>query len=133
MPTAEGKALKRYYTSGDAVRDDYVEYRQRTPPIVVCCPPVYVHVKFLLFSTLFRCHVLPFEHTRCTAMCSSGSVSCSYALLSLSSDVFFFVEHSHFEQVRRPAHVFQENFLLRVSSVRVSRSVTVARILIPES
>eukprot|EP00035_Acanthoeca_spectabilis_P034209 m.27711 g.27711 ORF g.27711 m.27711 type:complete len:308 (-) comp6464_c0_seq1:83-1006(-) len=41
MPTAEGKALKRYYTNGDGLRQEYEEYRNRTAPIVPCCPPIY--------------------------------------------------------------------------------------------
>jgi len=41
MPTAEGQALKRYYTNGDAVKADYVAYRARTAPVIPCCPPVY--------------------------------------------------------------------------------------------
>lgn len=41
MPTAEGKALKRYYTNGDGLRQEYEEYRNRTAPIIPCCPPIY--------------------------------------------------------------------------------------------
>ena len=41
MPTAERDGLKRYYTSGDELRNSYVAYRARIAPIVPCSPPLY--------------------------------------------------------------------------------------------
>lgn len=41
MPTAEGKALKRYYESGDAVKAEYVAYREKTAPIIMFPPSLY--------------------------------------------------------------------------------------------
>lgn len=42
MPTAEGKALERWYTNGDDLRKEYELYRNQTAPIIPFCPSIYV-------------------------------------------------------------------------------------------
>jgi steroid 5-alpha reductase family enzyme len=41
MPTAEGSNLQRYYEGSAALKQEYVAYREKTAPIVPCCPAVY--------------------------------------------------------------------------------------------
>mmetsp|Transcript_61404 Transcript_61404/g.85413 ORF Transcript_61404/g.85413 Transcript_61404/m.85413 type:complete len:310 (-) Transcript_61404:35-964(-) len=62
MPTAEGKALERWYSNGDELRSDYENYRNRTAPIVPCCPPIYAvlpHFVKCLFCCEFRRYEYP--------------------------------------------------------------------------
>eukprot|EP00039_Didymoeca_costata_P009409 m.124510 g.124510 ORF g.124510 m.124510 type:complete len:308 (+) comp14474_c0_seq1:236-1159(+) len=61
MPTAEGASLKRFYSNGDKLKEEYIEYRERTPPIVFCCPPLYKAMPMIL-KRMFCCEWSIYEY-----------------------------------------------------------------------
>lgn len=60
MPTAEGSALERWYTHGNDLKAEYTEYRSRTAPIIICCPPVYAALP-MWFKRAFCCEFRRYE------------------------------------------------------------------------